>query len=134
MRAPLFAVMFVLQNAPTPATALPGIRIESFGAPLSHAKFDVILTVAETPVGLALQLEYDADRIEPVAAQRLIERFEQVLCRVVRCPDERLSALVDILAEDERALAAAARERYVSALARRLHGGGSRTRSAGEWR
>ena len=55
--APLFQVLFVLQNAPTSAIELPGLIVSPVPVDKSTAKFDLILTLVEGTDGLRATVE-----------------------------------------------------------------------------
>ncbi|WP_198399524.1 condensation domain-containing protein, partial [Caballeronia calidae] len=58
-RTALFQVMFVLQNAPMDALALPGLTLELLPAGEAGAKFDLTLSLAQTAQhGLAGRFSY----------------------------------------------------------------------------
>jgi non-ribosomal peptide synthetase component F len=51
-RNPLFQVMFVLQNAPMSPTELPRLALEPIDVDTGTTKFDLTMSMMETPQGL----------------------------------------------------------------------------------
>jgi amino acid adenylation domain-containing protein len=105
---PLFQVMFVLQNAPS---ALPGpVGVPEAPAdvppvPPEHsgvvAKFDLTLSMSETPHGLLGLFEYNTDLFDTATIARMARHFQVLLAGLVRNPEARLSDL-PLLTEEER--------------------------------
>ncbi len=99
--SPLFQVMFVLQNAPAGRLELPGIALEPVPADPGGAKFDLSVTLTETPAGLLGSWHYSAELFDPSTVSRLALRFEALLGVMAERPE---SALGDpaLLLEAER--------------------------------
>jgi amino acid adenylation domain-containing protein len=100
-RAPLFQVMFGLQNTPRETLELPGLRLSAAAPENETAKFDLTLLMHETPRGLASSLNYAADLFNEERAARLVSHFENLLGGIAADPGRRLSAL-PLLSEGER--------------------------------
>ncbi|HVR97613.1 MAG TPA: amino acid adenylation domain-containing protein, partial [Thermoanaerobaculia bacterium] len=101
--APLFQVMFGLQNLPASSgdgSSLPFTMelIEVFGA---TAKFDLTLSLAEGAAGLTGTWEYSRDLFDAVTVARLARSFSILLAGAVADPGRRLSDL-PLLAAEER--------------------------------
>jgi amino acid adenylation domain-containing protein len=101
--APLFQVMFTLQNAGGGGAALPGLEVSGAGAELEGAKFDLSLTLVATPRGLRGMLNYATDLFERGTAERMIGHLARVLEQVAGDADVRLSRL-RLLGDAERSL------------------------------
>ncbi|MBV9109450.1 MAG: AMP-binding protein, partial [Gemmatimonadetes bacterium] len=101
--APLFQVMFTLQNAPGREDALAGLEVSTVGQANDIAKFDLSLTLRETAQGLRGGLIYSTDLFERGTADRMLGHLERVLEQVAADADVRLSRL-DLLGPAERAL------------------------------
>ncbi|HEX8696900.1 MAG TPA: amino acid adenylation domain-containing protein, partial [Longimicrobium sp.] len=101
--APIFQVMFTLQNAEGEGGALPGLSVRGAGADLEGAKFDLSLSLAATASGLRGTLTYATDLFEPDTPLRMVGHLERLLEQVAAEADARLSRL-DLLGEAERAL------------------------------
>jgi len=100
-RNPIFQTMVVLQNTPRPRLelselTLSGMRIES-----STAKFDLLLSIAETKKGLMASLEYNSDLFASETILRMLSHFATLLQSIVRNPEYRVSEL-DYLSDAER--------------------------------
>jgi aspartate racemase len=82
-RSPLFQVMFVLQNAPGRALAVPGWQVESVPVETETAMFDLTLELTETEQGLRGVVEYNTDLFEGATIERLVGHYREVLAGVV---------------------------------------------------
>src|SRR5262249_51235791 len=78
-RTPLAQAALALQNPPSPAVALSGLSLEVLSTPTATAKFDLTLTVTETPQGLAGSVEYSTDLFEAATIGRLVGHFRTLL-------------------------------------------------------
>jgi len=92
-QSPLVQVMFVLQNAPRTALALPGLTLTPVRVESGTAKFDLTLAVTATDAGLQTTAEYNADLFDAATVDRLLGHYETLLAGVVATPDAPLSAL-----------------------------------------
>ncbi len=100
--APLFQVMFTLQDVEGGGGALPGLEVGGAGAATEIAKFDLSLTLAATPQGLRGGLNYSTDLFERGTVERMLGHLARVLEQVAADADVRLSRL-ELLGEAERA-------------------------------
>ncbi len=113
--APLFQVMFTLENAAgaggagdaggAPGEAgggIPGLEVGRMGADVPVAKFDLMLGLAATPQGLLGALDYSTDLFERATAERMAAHLERVLEQVAADADRPLSAL-ELVGAEERA-------------------------------
>ncbi len=95
---PLVQVMFALQSSSTDregSLELPGLVLEplddaGFGSP---AKFDLSVSLIETPGGLAGAWEYDPALFDPATVARMAGALEALVAGVVERPEARLSEL-----------------------------------------
>jgi len=99
--APLFQVLFVLQNAPQEQLELPGLSLTALPVETGTAKFDLSLSLVETGEGLRGTVEYDRDLLEAESVQRLVGHFEQLLQSIVKEPERQLWEL-ELLGAAER--------------------------------
>jgi len=101
--APLFQVLFVLQNVPTETLELPGLRLslleEKYDA--ISVGFDLTLALTETSTGVNGVLEYDRHLFEPATVRRMVAHLVTLLEGIVEQPDQRVSALT-LLTEAEQ--------------------------------
>ncbi|MCL5995557.1 MAG: amino acid adenylation domain-containing protein, partial [Chloroflexi bacterium] len=98
---PLFQVMFVLQNAPTPEMALPGLCLTSLPIDTATATFDLTLTLQETGAGLSGAWEYNTDLFDAATIAQLTSHLRVLLDGVLLNPDQPIDDL-PLLAEHER--------------------------------
>ncbi len=91
--APLFQVMFALQNVPTYSLELSGLSLQMLEVENGTAKFDVTLYMYDESVGLRGVLEYNADLFDTATIARMLGHFQTLLEAVVADPDERLADL-----------------------------------------
>jgi amino acid adenylation domain-containing protein len=98
---PLFQVMFALQNAPTEALELPGLTLSSLEIDTATAKFDLTLSMEDTPQGLMGSLEYSTDLFDATTISRMLEHLQTLLEGIVANPQQRLADL-PLLTEAER--------------------------------
>lgn len=92
-RSPLFQVMFVLQNEPLRPLELAGLKVSALPAHSGTAKFDLTLSLEESPGGLRGFIEYNADLFDAAPIRRMIGHFQTLLEGAVAHPDQRLSRL-----------------------------------------
>ncbi|HYO64056.1 MAG TPA: amino acid adenylation domain-containing protein, partial [Pyrinomonadaceae bacterium] len=104
-RAPLFQVLFVLQNAPAGVLELSGLKLTPFEVESATAKFDLLLNVEEKGAALEATLEYSTDLFDAATVRRMAAHLTTLLEGVAGSPESRLSTLpVLTAAERERLL------------------------------
>ncbi|MEM9503060.1 MAG: amino acid adenylation domain-containing protein, partial [Cyanobacteria bacterium P01_E01_bin.43] len=91
--APLFQVMFVLQNAPLPPMAMEGLEWEPLVLESGTAKFDLTLSMRPTHAGLKGTLEYRTDLFEADTMQRMAGHFCTLLAAICEQPSSRIAEL-----------------------------------------
>src|SRR5215212_2719077 len=92
-RNPLFQVSFVLQNATRSRLELPDLTLETLDVHSGTAKFDLTLSILETPDGLKASWEYNTDLFERARIERMAEHFEVLLEAIVAEPEQRIGEL-----------------------------------------
>jgi amino acid adenylation domain-containing protein len=92
-RAPLFQVLLAVQNTPLPDLTLPGLTLTPVEVEAGTARFDLTLTLAEGPAGIAGWLEHDAHLFDRATARRLTGHLEAVLRALAADPGRRLGDL-----------------------------------------
>jgi amino acid adenylation domain-containing protein/non-ribosomal peptide synthase protein (TIGR01720 family) len=93
--SPLFQVLFTWENAtPGDALELPELRLTGLATADDVAKFDLVLSLMETPSGLRCSLAYNTDLFDGVTAVRLLDRFNGLLERIAVRPDLPLPELL----------------------------------------
>ncbi len=100
-RNPLFQVMFVLQNVPTPYPRRSGLTFNLLEVDSGTARLDLALTVEQAAQGLWGEVEYNTDLFDDGTIERLVKHFQTLLEGIVATPQARLSDL-PLLTEAER--------------------------------
>ncbi|HEU4454581.1 MAG TPA: condensation domain-containing protein, partial [Longimicrobium sp.] len=101
--APLFQVMFTLQNVDRSGSGLAGLRMEGVGAEVETTKVDLALTAVPHDGGIRGALEYSTDLFDRSTIRRMLGHLERVLEQAAADVDVRLSRL-DLLSAEERRL------------------------------
>ncbi|MBZ4423333.1 non-ribosomal peptide synthetase, partial [Myxococcus sp. RHSTA-1-4] len=91
--SPLFQVMFSLQNTPMGALELPGLRLRALELEDIPAKFDLDLSLRETPGGFVGALQYATDLFDAATVARMVEHLRTLLRAATAHPEQPLSAL-----------------------------------------
>ncbi|MBD2344921.1 amino acid adenylation domain-containing protein [Anabaena subtropica FACHB-260] len=99
--APLFQVMFILQNTPMSALELSGLTLNFRENNANTAMFDLTLDMKETEGGLVGTLEYNTDLFDDTTITRMVEHLQTLFKGIVTNPEQRLSEL-PLLTESER--------------------------------
>ncbi|WP_374586473.1 amino acid adenylation domain-containing protein, partial [Pseudoduganella sp.] len=77
--APLFQVMFSLNNTPAAATAAGPLSMQVVEHHNASTQFDLVLAMNESPAGLAASLVYATDLFDAASAERLAAQYCRVL-------------------------------------------------------
>ena len=99
-RNPLFQVAFLFQNSPGGKLELPGLTKAPFEIDNETAKFDLTLSLGETPEGLVGSVEYSTDLFDTGTAREIAGRFEVLLESIVADPNRSILDL-PLLRKDE---------------------------------
>jgi amino acid adenylation domain-containing protein len=99
-RAPLFQVMFTLQDAPFEPLELPGVTISPLGRNTETAKFDLTLSMEQGPERLRGYLNYNTDLFDAETIERMLGHYETLLEGIVADPHGAISTL-PLLTENE---------------------------------
>src|SRR6185295_13323017 len=100
-RAPLFQILFVLQNVPLAALQTPDLAFTPMAVDSGRCKFDLILMMWELEDGLQETWTYSTDLFAEATIARMSEHLEALLRQIVARPEIRLSDL-EMLTEQER--------------------------------
>ncbi len=100
-RNPLFQVMFVLQNATSHFSGIPGLRVEPMELETIRSPFDLSLFLRERDGKYIGYIEYSADLFNRDRIERMAGHFQTLLEAIVADPDQSI-ATVPILTEAER--------------------------------
>jgi amino acid adenylation domain-containing protein len=100
-RNPLFQIVFMVQNALTPALPLTGLEIEVVPVENQTAKFDLTMDLEEQPDRLLGRVEYNADTFDATTIQRMMGHYIHLLEDIAAHPQRRLREL-NLLGDAER--------------------------------
>ncbi|MFJ6664809.1 amino acid adenylation domain-containing protein [Streptomyces sp. NPDC091383] len=120
-RAPLFDVLFGLQDEAETTAALPGPRARLLEGPAGSAKFDLTFDVVRGDDGVRCRLEYRADLFEPATVERFTRHYLRLLAAAVAEPELPVSRLPMLGDEERRPLSSALPDEARSATARCAH-------------
>ncbi|APF18136.1 amino acid adenylation domain protein [Caldithrix abyssi DSM 13497] len=98
--APIFQVMFVMQNTPVQPVQLSDVRLEPIIPEQKIAKYDLSLVVMETEDGLFAEFEYNTDLFRKETIERLHNHFQKLLEDVLQSPQKPVSTL-SLITEQE---------------------------------
>jgi amino acid adenylation domain-containing protein len=100
-RHPLFQVMFILQNSPTTALELRGLRVSPLEVGATASQFDLSLSMANSDAELSGVLEYDTELFDEPTIARLAGHFQNLLGAIAEAPELPILRL-SLLSDDER--------------------------------
>ncbi|NRD48556.1 non-ribosomal peptide synthase/polyketide synthase, partial [Corallococcus exiguus] len=100
-QAPLFQVMFILQNTPPAELSVPGLTFRALPSRSRAAKFDMTLSLSRTARGFVGALEYAKDFYDASTAERLMRHLHVLVKALVATPECRISEL-PLLTQTER--------------------------------
>ncbi|HSU13619.1 non-ribosomal peptide synthetase, partial [Longimicrobium sp.] len=104
---PLFQVMFALQNVDAGQGAgTAGLRLEPFGGEIRTVRFDLELDLHEVGEELVGSLRFRTDLFDAATIERFAAQYQTLLGAVCTAPEERLSRLAILPAEEARTLLA----------------------------
>ncbi|RKI51355.1 amino acid adenylation domain-containing protein, partial [Corallococcus sp. AB049A] len=92
-RSALFQVMFSLQNAPMDALRLPGLSFQSVPVDTRSSKFDLTLTMQDSPQGFVGTLTYATDLFDASTMQRMVGHLGVLLEAIAAKPEATLASL-----------------------------------------
>lgn len=98
---PLFQVMFALNNNDAAVVSFGGLDIADVAGESHYAKFDLTLSVRETPDGLEAYWDYNRDLFRADTVSRIAASFEALLRGIVANPEQRIQQL-PLRAADDR--------------------------------
>ncbi|MFY1636794.1 amino acid adenylation domain-containing protein [Solwaraspora sp. WMMB335] len=101
-RAPVFQVLFTLQNYARAGSSWPaGLTSEPMGSDAAAARFDLSLYVSETGDGLRAMMVYNTDLFDAATVRRLAGHYRSLLRAAVAEPDLPVVDL-PLLDDDQR--------------------------------
>jgi len=99
-RNPLFQVMFAFHNAPESELDLDGLQVARVPLELGREKFDLSLSMRDTPQGLVGSFSYSTALFDAATIARMSRHFRHLLESVARGVDQPVHSL-SMLGEDE---------------------------------
>ncbi|RKG76773.1 amino acid adenylation domain-containing protein, partial [Corallococcus exercitus] len=103
-RSALFQAMFSLQNTPIEALRVPGLSFEQLPLESNSAKFDLTLTLQDSPQGFIGVLEYSSDLFDASTVQRMVGHLGVLLEAIAAKPDSTLASLPLLTAPERQQL------------------------------
>jgi amino acid adenylation domain-containing protein len=100
-RSPLFQVMFIFQQAGRGEEEIRGLTWSRVEVDVTSAKFDLTLSVLDSPTGVRGVIEYNPDLFNRDRIRRMTRHFKMVLEAMLENPNQRFSTLV-LLNHNER--------------------------------
>ncbi|HET8843483.1 MAG TPA: condensation domain-containing protein, partial [Ktedonobacteraceae bacterium] len=100
-RSPIFQVMFMLQNVPTPATEIADLHMSTLDIDNGATQFDLTLVVNETDQRITGLVEYNVDLFDAATIKRIVEHWQHVLGEVVKDCTQNIADL-PLLTEEEQ--------------------------------
>jgi amino acid adenylation domain-containing protein len=101
---PLFQVAFDLQRPVKASLALPQLSVSPLESVSQTAKFDLAIFITEKTDGLTITIKYNVDLFEPATIRRMLGHTRNLLESIVADPQQRLSELSFLGADERRQL------------------------------
>ena len=102
-RHPIFQVMFVFQETPTPPT-LGDLHLEPVALDLGESKFDLTLFVSQARDTLEVAVEYRADRFGEIGMRNLLGHYATLLTHLADDPGRPAAGVPMLTPAEERRL------------------------------
>ncbi|GMU10103.1 non-ribosomal peptide synthetase/type I polyketide synthase [Corallococcus caeni] len=100
-RAPLFQVLFALQNAPAAPLREQALSLQPLEVEAATSKFELQLILSDTPEGFQGALGFNTDLFEVGTASRMAAHFSRLVDALLSQPDAPLAS-ASMFGEDER--------------------------------
>nr|QEO74845.1 condensation domain-containing protein [uncultured bacterium] len=85
---PVFQVLFVLQNNPSPSVEVAGLTLRRQEFDVTTVQFDLVADVYDAAPGLLVKLRYSTDLFAAATVRQLLKHFEALLEGVCQDPDQ----------------------------------------------
>ncbi|RYZ45161.1 MAG: amino acid adenylation domain-containing protein, partial [Myxococcaceae bacterium] len=92
-RSPIFQVLFAFMNIPTGELNLPGLALRPMDAATNVSKFELELSVGDSPTGFQGTFVYNTDLFDASTIARMAEHLRVMVAGMVAAPESRLSEL-----------------------------------------
>jgi len=99
--APLFQVMFQLQNAPMPPARISGLTITPIQIDTGYSQVDLSLTLWEEQGIMKGTFEYNTDLFTPLFIKRMIAHFQALLTGITTDVNQAIS-LLPMMSQEEK--------------------------------
>ncbi|RKG69792.1 non-ribosomal peptide synthetase, partial [Corallococcus exercitus] len=103
-RSALFQAMFSLQNTPTETLRLPGLSFQPVPVDTRSSKFDLTLTLQESPQGFVGTVTYATELFDASTVQRMVGHLGVLLEAIAAKPDSTLASLPLLTAPERQQL------------------------------
>jgi amino acid adenylation domain-containing protein/non-ribosomal peptide synthase protein (TIGR01720 family) len=104
-RAPLFQIIFTMQNAPGEAMALPGLELRGSRSDVANVKYDLTFLMGEGRDGaLGISIDYNVDLFDGTTIDRMIGHLANLLTAVARDPSRKVADIPMLPAEERERL------------------------------
>jgi len=94
-------VLFVMENATQQEMRTTGLAIESFPSSIT-SRLDMVLFVREKEGSLTQRWMYKSGLFDPQTILRMANQYETLLHAIAAMPEANLSALAELLAQNEK--------------------------------
>ena len=102
---PLFQVLFAMNNIPEQALEFAGVTMEFINIDYGTTKFELSVEVSETPTGIDLTFDYNADLFEAATISRMMSHYATLLDAVAADPSRAISDLPMLTPQEEQSFA-----------------------------
>ncbi|UCH93753.1 MAG: amino acid adenylation domain-containing protein [Candidatus Aminicenantes bacterium] len=100
-QAPIFNVMFGLQNIEIPQLEIPGIKLKPYPFDMITSKFDLIVLGVEGKEQLAFNIQYRKKLFKPETIERFCKYFRRIVSSVIENPEEKIKDIKIISRREE---------------------------------
>ena len=100
--APVFQVLFVMNPLSGNLAKFGNLNVGTVDYDFTGAKFDLQLTVTETPDGLATSILYNTDLFTAASLNRMLRHFRTLLQAITADPQLRINQLAMLQADEQR--------------------------------
>ncbi|MBV9789059.1 MAG: amino acid adenylation domain-containing protein, partial [Chloroflexi bacterium] len=103
---PLFQVLFMVQNIPTPPVELPELSVELLEVESGTSMLDLTFALMETEAGFLGMVEYNTDLFAPATIERLVGHYAMLLEQLTTNPAQSIAAVPLLTGAEQEQLAA----------------------------
>ena len=101
-RAPLFQIIFTMQNAPGEAMELPGLTLAGGRSDVATVKYDLTFLMGEGRRGdLGISIDYNIDLFDGSTIERMIGHLASILRAIAKDASRKVSE-IPMLSDEER--------------------------------